>query len=425
MKRLYILLPALVLALYGCAGPVKVETGIKLPTPVLLETVATVGEDCVTIQWAPTSNALSGYNCSLSGGRKKFEEITVFPSGSLCTCTIKGLDSGTSYILSVYAVGYTEATSRGRIEYFPSDTARFSFKTKGVYDDGSGDGKEDDDDDDDHGGGGSDTPPSPSGAACRGWFELPAQTDKDKNGIDDNNPDLYYSWTMRADAKSIRNFSSCYSKSMKHPVWVAAPMHRCYEGKSGRSDAYQPDPAIKCTQSSKFEGYTRGHMVGSAERTVSRATNEQAFYYSNIGAQLSSGFNTGGGAWNNLESVVDAKVCSDTLYQVIGCIFETFTDRNGSTIGKKTGAGSFQVPTAWYKVLLRTKKGNSGKRVDQCSADELQCCAFILAHKSNGGHKPNQNDMYTVEEVEKLTGLTFFVNVPNAPKGKFSVSDWL
>ena len=260
-----------------------------------------------------------------------------------------------------------------------------------------------------------------------GWFELPVQTDADDNGIDDVNPDYYYSHTFRADAAKIRNFSSCYSKSKIHPVWVAAPMHKCYLGSSGRNDSYKNDPNIKCTQSPKFTGYTRGHMIGSSDRTVSVATNKQAFYYSNIGAQLSSGFNTGGGAWNNLEDRVDGYLCADTLYQVIGVVFQTWTDKYGRTTSAATGTnsvGTFQVPTGWYKVLLRTKNGNTGKCVDECSRDELQCVAFMLGHYSNHQHKPSTSDMYPVTEIEKLTGLTFFPNVPNAPKDEFKASDW-
>lgn len=204
-------------------------------------------------------------------------------------------------------------------------------------------------------------------------------------------------------------------------------MHNCYKGSTKRSEAYKPDPNIKCTQSPNFEGYTRGHMVGSSDRTVSKPTNQQAFYYSNIGAQTQTGFNNGGGAWNNLEDRVDGYLCADTLYQVIGCIFDTFTDKYGKTVSARTGSnsvGTFQVPTAWYKVLLRTKSGKTGKKVSECSASELQCVAFILGHYSNQSHKPSTQDMYPVSKVEELTGLTFFVNVPNAPKNSFTASDW-
>lgn len=266
-----------------------------------------------------------------------------------------------------------------------------------------------------------------TGQADYGWFELPAQKDANRDGIDDDDPDMYYSHTFRADAPSIRNFSCGYSKGKIHAVWVAAPMHECYLGGSGRNDSYKDDPNIKCPQSAKFTPYTRGHMLGSSDRTVSVATNKQVFYHSNIGAQIQAGFNTGGGAWNNLESFTDGQLCRDTLYQVIGCIFETFTDRYGETVTAKKGSnstGQFQIPTAWYKVLLRTKGGNTGKAVDQCSESELKCAAFILGHYSNAGHKPTVKDIYTVEELEALTGLTFFVNVPNAPKSTVTASEW-
>lgn len=293
-------------------------------------------------------------------------------------------------------------------------------------------GDDDQDDDDHHDRGDEDDDDHHDRGETKadyGWFELPAQTDANRDGIDDINADYYYSHTFRPDVtnRRVRNFSACYSKSKIHPVWIAAPMHNCYKGSSGRSDAYAKDPNIKCTQNGKFDGYTRGHMLGSSDRTISTPTNKQVFYYSNIGAQLQDGFNTGGGVWNNLEDKVGTYWCSDTLYQVIGCIFQDFTDKYGSTVKAKKGsgnAGSFQVPTAYYKVLLRTKRGNTGKRVDQCSASELQCVAFIISHKGNKGRKPSKQDLYTVEEVEKLTGLTFFVNVPNAPKGTYNASDW-
>ncbi len=281
------------------------------------------------------------------------------------------------------------------------------------------------------------------------WFELPIQKDVNNDGIEDSNTDWYYSHTMLTDAPSVRNFSACYSKNKLHPVWVAAPMHTYWSGGSGnRTDAYVNDPAIPCRQASKRTGYTRGHMIGSADRDADKAMNMQAFYFSNIGAQLSDGFNTFDGAWNNLEEVVDAKVCPDTLYQVVGVIFNKWTDKYGKTVEPTTtsytyktttlpedwsvpestvqydGEGECAVPTAWYKVVLRTKNGNSGKRVDECAENELQCAAFILGHYSNAGHKTGVKDMYTVTELEQLTGLTFFPNVPNAPKDFFDPADW-
>ena len=82
-------------------------------------------------------------------------------------------------------------------------------------------------------------------------------------------------------------------------------------------------------------------------------------------------------------------------------------------------------PTMFYCAMLRTKKGNSGKRVQDCSASELQCAAFTLCHKMAKGHEPEAADFMSISELEKLTGFTYFPNVSNAPKSSYNANDWL
>lgn len=411
----------------------------QLSTPELSLSNAKIGTFSFTLSWDADPDALSGYQCTVTEkgmSTPVFNEILKDKAGVI-VLEVKGLKPVADYKVEAYAIA-TMVVGGGRVvNCSQSETAVLMIETKDQTDEPGtpGTDPEQPGTDPEQPGTDPEKPDQPDqpgtqvGQACPKWFELPAQKDEDRNGIDDDNADMYYSWTRRSDAPKIRNFSAGYSKSKVHPVWVAAPMHDCYTGGSGRTDAYKNDPAIACEQSAKFEGYTRGHMLGSSDRTVSKPTNQQVFYYSNIGAQLQDNFNTGGGAWNNLEALVDDLWCADTLYQVVGCIFESFTDRYGKTVNPKTttnpNGSRVQVPTAWYKVLLRTKSGRSGKRVDECSASELKCCAFILRHSSdNSGHKPTSKDLYSVEDVEKLTGLTFFVNVPNAPKSTCTASDW-
>lgn len=272
--------------------------------------------------------------------------------------------------------------------------------------------------------------PQPTNAKY-GWFELPAVNyevvGSDLRGKDNNT--LYYAHHFCAGGeigpggKTARNFTVCYNSEYRCPMWVAAPRHKMYKG-SGRHDNYKNDPKISCVQNGKWTGYTRGHMIGSSDRNHSVATNHQVFYHSNIAPQIQDGFNTGGGAWNNLEDHIDGLECSDTLYAVVGCYFGRFTDKYNSTIEPRTASGG-QIPTMFYYVLLRTKKGNSGKSVTQCSASELQCVAFVLSHKGNKGHRPQAKDMMSVSDLEKLTDFSYFPNVPNAPKDTYNASDWL
>ena len=299
---------------------------------------------------------------------------------------------------------------------------------------GENSGNNSDQGDDNNGGG-----ITPTGAYRTGWAELPIEFDADGNGIDDNDATLYYAHHLCAGSEknaqnngSARNFTVCFSAKHHCPVWVAAPRHDCYEGSANRTDAYQADPqipsSIQYNSKSTGGGCNKGHMLGSAERTCSSATNRQVFYYSNIAPQYTSSFNTGGGAWNNLEDKVDGWVCADTLYVVVGCYFDKFTDKLGNTATPATieygGRTDVSRPTMFYYALLRTKKGNSKKAVWDCSADELQCAAFVKCHAAPKGSSVTSQDMMSINELEELTGFTYFPNVPDAPKSSFKASDW-
>ena len=272
-----------------------------------------------------------------------------------------------------------------------------------------------------------------------GWYETPAMniTHDGDYMFNTSDPSQYYAIHMCAggekgpDGKTARNYTVCFSAEHHCPVWVAAPRHSMYVGSSGRTDAYRQDPDvpadIQYNSTNTGGGCNKGHMLGSAERTSSKATNRDVFYYTNIAPQLSSGFNTGGGRWNVLEDFVDNQVCADTLYEVLGCYFEKYTDAYGETQDPTTisfgGRDDVSMPTMFYYVLLRTKKGNSGKALKDCTADELMCVAFVRAHV-NVRQAVSSRELMSVADLEKITGVTYFPNVPHAPKTSFKASDW-
>ncbi len=258
-------------------------------------------------------------------------------------------------------------------------------------------------------------PPGTGGTKYSWWAELPEE-DPSKAG------DYYYVYHMRKDNSKVRNFAACYSKDLMSPVWVAAPMHSSYLLSGNRTDAYAHDPQLDFNQAGSWGSpYNRGHLLKSSARTITRETNTQAFYYSNIAPQFISGFNTGGGVWNNLEDYENTQICSDTLYTVHGAHWTDTNDRvQGSYAATPTA-----IPTHFFKVFLRTKSGNTGKAVWDCSSSELKCVAFYIEHNtSQHGKKPSAEMMMSVSELEQITGHTFFSNVPNAPKDSFSASEW-
>lgn len=277
-------------------------------------------------------------------------------------------------------------------------------------------------------------PPHDDVQTLHGWYELPVAHDADGNGVEDNDASLYYaSHSFSMNSREYRNYTVCYSGDHHCPVWVAAPRHSVYSGSTKRSDAYKCDPDIPAdiqySSKSTGGGCNKGHMLGSAERTCCLSANQQVFYYANIAPQLSAGFNTGGGGWNLLEDYVDGQVCSDTLYIVIGCYFDQFTDGYGYTVSPKVidfgGRNDVDCPTMFYYVLLRTKSGSSGKALKDCNASDMKCAAFVRAHTNSlKGQKPSAREMMSVSDLEKITGFTYFPNVPNAPKDTYSASEW-
>ena len=282
--------------------------------------------------------------------------------------------------------------------------------------------------------------PIPGQTGKYGWYELPAisYSESGKYLVGTNDQTLYYAHHLCAGnekgpgGKQARNYTVCYSAEHHCPVWVAAPRHKMYESGASRTDAYGKDPwipsDIQYNSKSTGGGCNKGHMLGSAERLSSTATNKQVFYYTNIAPQYSDTFNTGGGGWNILEDWVDKQVCSDTLYVVIGTYFKTYTDKRGNKGTPATisfgGRNDVTRPSMFYYILLRTKNGNINKPLSQCSTSELKCAAFVRSHETPKKTAVSEQDMMSVSDLEKITGFTYFPNVPQAPKDTYNPSDW-
>lgn len=216
-----------------------------------------------------------------------------------------------------------------------------------------------------------------------------------------------------------RNFTMGYDKQKKAALWAAYPLHAYHTANNASyTRAYSFDPLLGQTEQ-MYNGvpapYNKGHQVPNADRKVSNLANKQISYYSNMTPQLAS-FNSG--VWGTLEGRVRGWICTDTLYVVTGCHFD-----GTQTSTTDNGGYDCPVPTQYYKVLLRTKSGSTGRRVADCTASELQCVGFWYEHDNSGSQTPSSCAL-SVAEVESRCGIRFFANVPAAPKTVFNASDW-
>ena len=224
------------------------------------------------------------------------------------------------------------------------------------------------------------------------WMELPAM---------DNDAYGYYSHSFSMKNNVYRNYSFAWSQKDLVSVWMAYPLCKTYTDKVvDRTDAWNYDPILgpdlSCAPFSGYAGdYARGHQVPSADRLCCREANEQTFYGTNIIPQLNE---HNEGIWQNLENRIrEVANASDTTYVVTGCVVEGSKEITTDSDGK-----NITVPVAYYKAVLRYKKGD---------ADVWTGAAFYTEHK----RYPN-NDLkavsMSIDELEEMTGHDFFVNLP-------------
>lgn len=261
---------------------------------------------------------------------------------------------------------------------------------------------------------------SGSAAYDRLWAEQP---------LHKQNANYWYHthYVTLSDGRTIRNFSYCFDKSKRASCWVAYPLHAFHRSPNyGRSDLWAYDPDLKQSEQADIvrtyaqsNVYARGHQLPSADRVSVVEMNAQTFYATNMTPQrhdLNSNY------WATIEDRVRKNIVADTLYVVTGAHFgdgATTSDRAGNKVG---------VPTHYYKVLLRTRSGKTKKRITDCTADELQAIGLWIPHAANSATSIKASDCKSVEQIEALTGFTFFRNlspeVAKVVKAQNKPSDW-
>ena len=253
--------------------------------------------------------------------------------------------------------------------------------------------------------------------SANAWAEIPAYKE--------NTSYQYVTHLTELNGAAVRNYSICYHKLHKTALWVAYPLHKCYLGSLDRTDEWIYDPEIGNEYQiyvkkayKEYPTYDRGHQIPSADRNSTRDMNAQTFYFTNQTPQIGQKLNQG--IWQKLEEVIRKNyTCSDTLYVVTGAYFA-----NSNTKATDNNGVKVDVPTHYFKVLLRTKSGMTGKWVNQCEASDLQTIGFWLENKDYSETKVTKAICKKVSEIENLTGFTFFPGIPAEVKNDFNAIDW-
>ena len=205
-------------------------------------------------------------------------------------------------------------------------------------------------------------------------------------------------------------FRISYNQSWLIPNWVAYELTKEEtRGDVERTDYFDVDPTLKGRQA-KFAdyshtGYDRGHMAPAGDMKWSETAMKESFYLSNICPQ---NHNLNSGDWKSLEEHLRTMATQyDKVYIVCGPIVST----SPKTIGKEH---KVTVPAAFFKAVLRQK------------GDSWSAIGFMFANEA--GHKNLSTYAMSIEDLQIVTDLDFFYNLPDKieeeVEATYSLSDW-
>lgn len=185
-------------------------------------------------------------------------------------------------------------------------------------------------------------------------------------------------------------FTLSYDEENEQAHWVAYILTRDELNRNfvDRTDWFEEDVAVPGGSSDYYDykgsGYTRGHLVPSADRAWSRKVNEETFLMSNISPQT---YHFNGGIWRELEeNVRDWARSNERLFIVTGPVIGDSRE----TIGHN----DVTVPEAFFKVVLD---------LDQ---PEQKAIGFLIPNDISD--QPLSEYARTVDDIEEITGINFF-----------------
>jgi endonuclease G, mitochondrial len=173
-----------------------------------------------------------------------------------------------------------------------------------------------------------------------------------------------------------------------------------WDSTSWGGDPFQEDKDIPEQYRTKLSdyrgsGYDRGHICPSADRLNSQEANEQTFYLSNMQPQV-NGFNVG--VWSTMESQL-RNTWNTSKYRDILYVCKGGTIDNSSQIAGYTSS-KLIVPKYFFAAILAVKDG------------QYKAIGLWFEHKANND-KSLANYVVSIDELEKLTGIDFFCNLPD------------
>lgn len=210
------------------------------------------------------------------------------------------------------------------------------------------------------------------------------------------------------------NFCTEWDCDKKSQRWSCYQLHRGFSGSYSRTGSFTADPALSegdyWAEYTYFQGFDRGHICPSADRTFSKEANDQTFYMSNMQPQYHAfnGFdsknNKNKGLWLRMEQQLQTWAGNlgpkDTIFV---CKGGTIDDEKNII---KRIDGKLIVPKYFFTAILR-KYYINGKHEYLALG---YWCDQTNDYRTNETIKQH---CMSIEKLEQLTGIDFFCNLPD------------
>lgn len=207
-------------------------------------------------------------------------------------------------------------------------------------------------------------------------------------------------------------YTLSFNREHNSPNWVAWELTaEETEGTLPRANDFLPDPDVPAphrvtTDDYRGSGYDRGHMVPAADMKWSSRAMTECFFMSNMCPQ-NHGLNNG--PWKKLEEACRRWAKNEgAVYVVCGPVYKTTKPK---TIGRDLHVS---IPDGFFKVVLSLQK-NKEK-------------AIGFYYGNHDGKQPMHDAATSVDAIEELTGIDFFVNIPDRLEqrieAEFALKKW-
>jgi len=219
-------------------------------------------------------------------------------------------------------------------------------------------------------------------------------------------------------------YALVYSEPDEQAKWVAhVILPDVVRGNEGRTNDFRPDSLIRTGSATEADyflrlpqpdgtfkydgfGYDRGHLAPSADFRYSKKALSESYMYSNISPQKAE---LNRGRWAELEDVIRQYVIRNNsqVYVVSGGVLKAGLKKIEKGVNKVT------IPELYYKVSL--------------DLTNKRAIGFVMPNKEC--EYPVMKYACTIDSVERLTGLDFFISLPdeveNTVESAFDINKWV